>query len=375
MPLEVLPLKPDPSTTRVVNADKWSGQVVAAGTKLLLLVHLRDRFGNACAWVNANGGVDGMSDEPQPSGDDESAAGAPSAAEIGDGEAGEGEAERGPQPLTATMLMSGVALSASEAKPHKLHMAPRDEAVGVYEARHVLSRSGRFTISLQLGSRPIGGSPIQFTVKGATAFGLKSRLETTHGTGFADLTPSKSPSSPGAENPGGFAENAEGAMLPVSASPLIGQIFRLQLRARDAFGNPVYSGGSHVATQVIVPPVQPGSEADHILAPKLECHVRDSGTGTYFVDLICVAPGVHTLIVRLGGAEVIGSPFVFTAEKPRVLASSKAVGKSRGVSLARRTLARRLCASTSVHSPLCISLPLCLSASLPLCLCHSLGAR
>ena len=338
MPLEVLPLKPDPKKTRVVNADRWSGQVVGAGTRLLLLVHLRDRFGNACAWVDASGGVDASSDEPQPSGGDAAAREAPpaaaAAAEDGGGEEAEGasDAERSPQPLTAKMLMSGVALSASEARPHLLHITPRDESVGVYETRHALSRSGRFTISLQLGSRPITGSPIHFNVKGANAFGRKSRLETTHGTGFADLSASKSPSSPGAnEGPGGFAANAEGAQVVISASPLIGQIFRLQLRARDAFGNPVYSGGSQIETKVIEPPVVAGSDADHILAPKLECHVRDNDTGTYYVDLICVNPGVHTATVRLGGAEVIGSPLVFNAEKPKVLASSKAVGKSRGV--------------------------------------------
>jgi hypothetical protein len=119
----------------------------------------------------------------------------------------------------------------------------------------------------------------------------------------------------------------------VLATPLVGQVYKMRLRARDSFGNPVYDGGGKVEVKTLEPPVEPGSEADHILAPKLECVVHDNGTGTYTIDLTVARPGPHTVIVRLDGVEVLGSPAEIVATKPRVLASMKAAGKSRGETL------------------------------------------
>lgn len=140
------------------------------------------------------------------------------------------------------------------------------------------------------------------------------------------------PDSPDA-GPPEAAEESDIPQVSVSATPLTGKPFRLSVQARDQFGNPVYLGGANVDVRVIEPPIEAGSEADHMLAPKLECNVRDNDTGKYFIDLTCANPGMHTVTVRLGGEELIGSPMHFVAAKPRVLASMKAVGKSRGETL------------------------------------------
>ena len=51
MPLDVAPLGPDASMSLLVNASRWHMRTLAAGTRLILLVALRDRFGNACTWA------------------------------------------------------------------------------------------------------------------------------------------------------------------------------------------------------------------------------------------------------------------------------------------------------------------------------------
>ena len=81
------------------------------------------------------------------------------------------------------------------------------------------------------------------------------------------------------------------------------------------------------------PPIEPGSELDHVMAPKLQCEVADQNDGVYAVTLTAVQKGEHTLTVRLSGAEVIGSPFTVIVQKPRIIASTKAAGKSRGETL------------------------------------------
>ena len=126
-----------------------------------------------------------------------------------------------------------------------------------------------------------------------------------------------------------LASSVDAAVAP----PLVSQPYRLSLRARDAYGNFVYFGGASVDVKVIEPPIEAGSEYDHILAAKLECAVVDNLTGTYAIDLTCAMPGLHVVTVRLDGVEVIGSPLSIVASKQRVLASVKAAGKSRGETL------------------------------------------
>ena len=99
-------------------------------------------------------------------------------------------------------------------------------------------------------------------------------------------------------------ENAAAA----PCEPTTGQPFRLTVRARDAFGNMVYRGGAEVSVSVVEPPVEPGSEFDHVLAPKLEWEVTDTGNGQYSVDLTMVRPGAHIVTVELDGVQVVGSP-------------------------------------------------------------------
>jgi hypothetical protein len=130
-PLEVKPLGPDASTSSIVNASRWqaseAGQL-PVGTRLLAVVHLRDKFGNACAWVDST--ID--EEEGTGSGDEGSGPGAPAS-------------HSRAQALNATLLFHGVGLSDAEARPHAIHVDPRDEEFGVYEARYTLSRSGRRT--------------------------------------------------------------------------------------------------------------------------------------------------------------------------------------------------------------------------------------
>ena len=357
MPLVVNPLGPDASKTSLVNADQWRNTIIQAGTRLLMLVHVRDRFGNACSWI----GLD-----PE---------------------------HGGPLDLQASLSMSGVALSASEAKPSMLHHAPRDESVGVYELKNTMSRSGRFAVVLNLGGRPIANSPLIFNVVAAKAIGLKSRLHPSAAIADAEAAEraifgavnnnkpqspdasiatsqvqgqnSPSPSNPSSPSSNTANRRASRAPTPppnvnrraspppdeaqvqatgdenkdnvqqsqIAATPLVGQLFPLQVRARDSFGNPVYEGGERIDVQVIEPPLEAGSEAAHMLAPKLEYQVRDQDTGVYHIDVTCANPGLHTIIVRLAGVEVIGSPMDFEATRPRVNTAIKTAGKSRGETL------------------------------------------
>ena len=101
------------------------------GTRLSAIIHLRDKFGNACAWLDDD--------------DDEDV----------DPNRGANDIQYQLRndirnQLTATILQRGIALSATETKPNKLGIDPRDESLGVYEAKHVLARAGRFVITIQL---------------------------------------------------------------------------------------------------------------------------------------------------------------------------------------------------------------------------------
>ena len=370
MPIDVAPLGPDASMSLLVNAERWHHEILGAGTRLLMLVHLRDRFGNACSWPY---------DESSP---DEHTR---YTAVDGQSPYSRSVDKRQLYELKATMHMAGAGLSTSESRPNEHRLAPRDESIGQYEARHTLSRAGRFRVVITLGGKPIGGSPLLFQVTAARAAGLKSRLllpapksepsekektvvgndrdSPAEGEAFSPASstsppPGKMSGGPGSGRPSsgiGRSPNRKGeqqidhedggngcepadhgtpAVASASmATPLVGQLYRCLLRARDAFGNTVYSGGSKVEVQVQEPPVEPGSEADHILAPKLECSVHDILNGVYHIDLIVAQPGLHTMMVRLDGVEVLGSPLSIMAIKPRVLASMKAAGKSRGETL------------------------------------------
>ena len=61
LPLDVAPLGPDATMSLLVNAERWHAATLGAGTRLLMFVHLRDRFGNACSWAYED------ADEPAPS--------------------------------------------------------------------------------------------------------------------------------------------------------------------------------------------------------------------------------------------------------------------------------------------------------------------
>ena len=97
----------------VTNAARWHASKLLAGTRLVLMVQLRDRFGNPCEYP-------------------------------ADGYAG------GVVPLQASMFKLGVRagknLNGAEAGPHALRLAPCNEAIGGYEVRHALIRSGRFLV-------------------------------------------------------------------------------------------------------------------------------------------------------------------------------------------------------------------------------------
>jgi len=115
--------------------------------------------------------------------------------------------------------------------------------------------------------------------------------------------------------------------------PLVGQPFRLELHTRDAYGNRVDKGGAILDLDVEEPPIEAGSEMDHILAPKLESQIEDQLNGSYVITLTAAQPGDHMVTLRLDDAEVIGSPMPLTFTRPRILASTKAAGKSRGETL------------------------------------------
>ena len=118
---------------------------------------------------------------------------------------------------------------------------------------------------------------------------------------------------------GGFRDDKQSSIkIEIPQQPVIGQVFRLALVARDAFGNLVKRGRARVELDIEEPPIIAGSDQDHILAPKLECEVIDSDDGRYVLALTCVRPGEHTLTVRLEREEVIGSPMSFVAEPAKV---------------------------------------------------------
>lgn len=101
------------------------------GTRLSAIIHLRDKFGNACAWLD-----DDDDDDVDPN--------------RGANDIQYQLRNDIRNQLTATILQRGIALSATETKPNKLRIDPRDESLGVYEAKHVLARAGRFVITIQL---------------------------------------------------------------------------------------------------------------------------------------------------------------------------------------------------------------------------------
>ncbi len=292
--LEVAPLGPDASSSIVTNASRWHNTKLLAGTRLVLNVELRDRFGNPCEYP-----ADRYKD--------------------------------GNLPLAAEMfkmgIKAGIGLNASEAGPHALHVMPCSEADGRYEARHGLIRSGRCSVSVTLGGQQLRDSPVNFRVSAAAPLGRKCRLER--------YIPKPDPDAP-ASGGAAAAPPSKGKGKGVEGeppTPLVGQAYWISLQARDAHGNAIDFGGASVELQVDAPPIEPGSELDHIMAPKLEQSVLDSGRGSYLIQITAVQEGLHVLTVHLDGQEVIGSPLSLQFEKPPVLASTKVAGKSRGDTL------------------------------------------
>ena len=49
--LHVAPLGPDASMSIVMNASRWHSAKLLAGTRLVLMMELRDRFGNPCKYA------------------------------------------------------------------------------------------------------------------------------------------------------------------------------------------------------------------------------------------------------------------------------------------------------------------------------------
>jgi len=290
--VKVAPLGPDATMSVVTNAARWHASKLLAGTRLVLMVQLRDRFGNPCEYP-------------------------------ADGYAG------GVVPLQASMFKLGVRagknLNGAEAGPHALRLAPCNEAIGGYEVRHALIRSGRFLVRVLLAGQPLRDIPINFRVGAAHAVGRRSRLE-------AHLP------KPEADENDAQSTTPSASLLPPTAEreppkPLVGVPYWVSLQARDAHGNAIESGGARVELSVDAPPIIAGSELDHMMAPKLAHSVTDNGDGVYLLMVTAVQEGTHTLMVHLDGQEVIGSPLTLQIEKPPVLASTKIAGKSRGDTL------------------------------------------
>ena len=259
IPIDVSPLEPDASCSVVLNASRWHGAKVTAGSRLQLTIELRDRFSNPCSWAR-----------------------------------GELNAE-----MVGLGVVDGDEISKAEAGPRPMPVVPRDEDVGGYDVRHAFCRRGRFSVRVKLGTAQLSNSPITFVVVASPPCGLKSRL----------VLPEDSP------------------------LPLVGVPHLILLKTRDRHGNWLSSGGAPIEVHVSEPPIKPGSDADHILAAKMACTVRDEGSGTYHIELTAAQPGEHSVLVRMGGDEVIGSPLVLQLSKPKLLASTKAAGKSRGETL------------------------------------------
>lgn len=168
----------------------------------------------------------------------------------------------------------------------------------------MLSRAGRFAVNVMLNGKPVEASPLRLTVVGGRANGLKSRLTIVS---QAQTDPNSNNSSPAIGRSGPPAASSASGLAALDseqsearvAAILVGKPYRLEVRARDRFGNAVYHGGASVDVKVAEPPVEPGSEADHVLAPKLECVVRDNETGVYFVDVTAALPGRHIMTVSV----------------------------------------------------------------------------
>lgn len=327
VPLHVEPLGPDASSSLLTNSHVYARKQLRAGTRLHLKILLRDKYHNPCAWADPFGGVPDLMMHPG-SPDNSPQKSSPQATKTSDGGVG-GTPPAPPHPrgpeLTATIFpFGGVALSSSEAKPHAMPIEACDESIGEYEARHVLGRSGRFSIVFELGGEKIGGSPLRVDVVGGHAAGLKSRLllpEPEADGGDARLVMDEE------------GEGGEDGAWAAATRPVIGRPFVLSLKSRDLSGNAVRSGGAPVEVAVEEPPIEAGSEADHILAAKLECAVNDLDTGVYEIALTCANAGIHVVVVRLHGVEVIGSPLTLTAVKPMAKSNAMTAGKSRGETL------------------------------------------
>ena len=267
IPVAVAPLGPDAQMSILLNANRWHHAAHGAGTRLLMLIHLRDRFGNACHWPYE---YEPRTEEEASTEPDQNGPSKVVSLPAVDPRLDEDLV------LRVEMHMIGVALDDQEARPNELRVSPRDEAYGQYEARHTLSRAGRFTVILTLGGKPIGGSPLEFTVVAAKAAGIKTRLllpaATADNKKMATAQPAEvAYSLEQNETTGSFkmsltsSTTGENLHTPAAASetiatPLVGQLYRMVLRARDAFGNTVYRGGSNVEVAVVEPPVPPGSE-------------------------------------------------------------------------------------------------------------------
>ena len=300
----VAPLGPDAAMSVVTNASRWHSSKLLAGTRLVLMMELRDRFGNPCEYA-----ADGYAS--------------------------------GTVPLEVSMFKLGVragnkALTSSEAGPHALCISPCDEAIGGYEARHALIRSGRFSVKVNLAGQPLRDTPINFRVGAAKPVGRKSRLAPYIPKPSEDDDDSSFKLPEGVPRAAPILAPAKGRLAKADLEPpppLVGQQYWVSLQARDAHGNAIENGGAHVELYVDAPPILPGSELDHIMAPKLEHSIADTGKGVYLLMVTAVQEGRHALMVHLDGQEVIGSPLALKFEKPPVLASTKIAGKSRGDTL------------------------------------------
>ena len=133
-----------------------------------------------------------------------------------------------------------------------------DNADGTYTATYTPTTAGPDTVAITMNGTTISGSPYISTVVAGPVDGTKSS-----------------------------------AVVP---DGLVASATTIEITSRDAFGNPRQTGGASAFVQVT---------GANIVNPA----VTDNGDGTYTASYTPANAGVDTVVVRISGADVIGSPF------------------------------------------------------------------
>lgn len=268
-PLHVVAAKASASGSIITGADQVRETPLTAGEHLVLDIHFRDDFMNAChpparssGQHKVQHGSSGMEEDAKLAGKGRrgSTVGAGSKGKIESAGTAAKQTEREEGVLAKLVTPSDEEFITDKLRP--------GDSVGTFGLSYELQLAGTYEAHFTLGGQQVTGSPVCFKVKPAQPSG---RLSTLH--------------------------------PPADTPSVVGVLYELTLIAEDKYTNRLDRGGANVQARALGPSASPATTHDH-------------GDGTYGVRFTAGAAGEYRVEVRLDNIKIKGSPHLINFTEP-----------------------------------------------------------